>query len=153
MVIMSLALALHVLAAVVWVGGMFFAYVCLRPVLVECEPAERLQIWVRTFGKFFPWVTMAIAILFLTGFYMLFAMGGFGHVGNHIIVMLVIAVLMSGIFKFVYVAPFRHLKQNVDSGNQKVAAHALGTIRKLVATNLALGLIVIIVATAGKVLF
>lgn len=53
MVIMSLALALHVLAAVVWVGGMFFAYVCLRPVLVECEPAERLQIWARTFGKFF----------------------------------------------------------------------------------------------------
>jgi uncharacterized membrane protein len=29
----AVANALHVLAAVVWVGGMFFAYVILRPVL------------------------------------------------------------------------------------------------------------------------
>jgi uncharacterized membrane protein len=28
---MGIALALHVLSAVVWVGGMFFAYLCLRP--------------------------------------------------------------------------------------------------------------------------
>ena len=27
----ALALALHVLGAVVWVGGMFAAYMCLRP--------------------------------------------------------------------------------------------------------------------------
>lgn len=36
---MSLALALHVLAVVVWVGGMFFAYMTLRPVAAEDWPA------------------------------------------------------------------------------------------------------------------
>jgi uncharacterized membrane protein len=29
----ALALALHILGAVVWVGGMFAIYVCLRPAL------------------------------------------------------------------------------------------------------------------------
>ena len=28
---MALLIAMHVLAVVVWVGGMFFAYFCLRP--------------------------------------------------------------------------------------------------------------------------
>ena len=147
---MAIALVLHVLAATVWVGGMFFAYVCLRPVLGGREPIDRLQIWARTFGKFFPWVTMAIGVLFLTGFYMLFKMGGFGSVGNYVYIMLGLAVLMTGIFKFVYLAPFKHLKAGVESGELKVAAFALGTIRKLVAVNLVLGFITIAVATAGK---
>ena len=33
----ALALALHVLGAVVWVGGMFAAYVCLRPAALGCS--------------------------------------------------------------------------------------------------------------------
>ncbi len=28
---MSLAIALHVLSAVIWVGGMFYAYMAMRP--------------------------------------------------------------------------------------------------------------------------
>ena len=93
----------------------------------------------------------AIGILFLTGFYLLFGLGGFGVVGNYVWVMLGLAVIMTAVFKFIYVAPFRHLKENIsESGNQKVAVYALGTIRKLVATNLTLGIIVVVVAIAGK---
>ena len=32
---MTFALMLHVLAAAVWVGGMFFAYMVLRPVAAQ----------------------------------------------------------------------------------------------------------------------
>ena len=149
---MPLALALHVLAAVVWVGGMFFAYLFLRPVLGGREPAERLQIWCGVFAKFFPWVFVSIGVLFLTGFYMIYMMGGFGNIGPYIWVMLVLAVVMTGIFKFVYVAPYAHLKRGIEEENFKVAAFALGTIRKLVLTNLILGVVVILVATGLKTL-
>jgi uncharacterized membrane protein len=147
---MSVALALHVIAAVVWVGGMFFAYVCLRPVLGGHEPPARLQIWSAVFSTFFPWVFACIGVLFVTGFLMIYLFGGFGATGNYVYAMLAIAVVMTAIFKFIYVAPFRHLKRGVEEENYKVAAFALGTIRKLVATNLVLGLIVIAIATALK---
>ena len=40
----ALAFALHILGAVVWVGGMFAIYVCLRPALVTLEPPQRLRL-------------------------------------------------------------------------------------------------------------
>lgn len=148
--LMSLAVALHILSAVVWIGGMFFAYMFLRPVLGGREPAERLQIWSSVFARFFPWVFISIGVLFITGFYMIYRLGGFGAVGMYVYAMLGIAIVMTGIFKFVYVAPYAHLKRGVQEQNFKVAAFALGTIRKLVLTNLILGVAVIVVATTLK---
>ena len=60
---MSIALMLHILAVVIWVGGMFFAYALLRPVLSEVDPPQRLMIWANTFKKFFPWIWMCIFVL------------------------------------------------------------------------------------------
>lgn len=40
---MPLAITLHVLSAVVWVGGMFFAWMALRPVAASLlEPPPRV---------------------------------------------------------------------------------------------------------------
>ena len=147
---MALANAFHILAAVIWVGGMFFAYVCLRPVLGDREPAERLQLWSEIFARFFPWVSACIAVLFISGFLMIYWFGGFSLAGKYVYVMFGLAVIMTAIFKFVYAGPYRHLKKAVAEENYKVAAFALGTIRKLVATNLVLGILTICVATLLK---
>ena len=37
----ALALALHILGAVVWVGGMFAIYMCLRPALGMLDMSRR----------------------------------------------------------------------------------------------------------------
>ena len=34
-----LAITLHLLAAVIWVGGMFFAYIAMRPAAQFLDPA------------------------------------------------------------------------------------------------------------------
>ena len=39
-----LALALHILGAIVWVGGMFAIYMCLRPALGTLKPPHRLRL-------------------------------------------------------------------------------------------------------------
>ncbi len=145
---MAIALLFHILAAVVWVGGMFFAYVLLRPVLGTIDGPQRLTIWALTFKKFFPWVWVCIFTLFISGFFILYKMGGFNAAGLHIYVMLGLALLMTMIFKFVYIAPFRHLCRGVEEEKWDLAAYALGTIRKLVATNLVLGILTIVSATA-----
>ncbi len=69
---MTIAISLHILAAIVWIGGMFFAVMVLRPAAGELEPKDRLPLWGRTFKKFLPWVWMAILILLITGYWMVF---------------------------------------------------------------------------------
>jgi uncharacterized membrane protein len=64
----AFALAVHLLGAVVWVGGMFAIYVCLRPALGTLEPPQRLRLMRITFQKFFPWVWLAILLLLASGY-------------------------------------------------------------------------------------
>ena len=51
---MPFSTALHPLAAAIWVGGMFFAYFVIRPGVADLAPPERLRLWDRVFGRFFP---------------------------------------------------------------------------------------------------
>jgi len=81
----AVALALHIFGAVVWVGGMFAIFVCLRPALDTLEPPQRLRLMRVTFRKFFAWVWMAILLLLVSGYWMLFTtFGGFAGAGLHI---------------------------------------------------------------------
>ncbi len=65
---MAVAIVLHVLSSVLWVGGMFFAYMALRPVAAATlEPPQRLTLWAGVFGRFFPWVWTSIVVLLVNG--------------------------------------------------------------------------------------
>lgn len=150
--VLPIALALHALAAVVWVGGMAFAYGVLRPVAGEVlEAPARLQLWCGVFGRFFPVVWLAIVVLLVTGYYMtLGAFGGFAQAGMHINVMHALALLMTAIFAHLFFAPWRRFRHAVLREENQRAAGELRKIRLIIAINLALGLIVVVVATGGR---
>jgi len=142
---------LHFLGIVVWVGGMFFAYVCLRPAAVlVLEPPLRLRLWQGVFARFFPWVWLAIGLILISGLSMLMAMGGMANVPRFVHVMLGIGLLMMAIFAHVFFAPYQALKRGVAAEDWAAAGAALGRIRTLVGVNLALGLFNIAVATVGE---
>ena len=61
-----------ILGATVWVGGMFAAYMCLRPAAGPLEPPVRLKLWSAFFQKFLPWVWVAILLLLASGYWMMF---------------------------------------------------------------------------------
>ena len=150
---MSLALALHLLAATIWVGGMFFAYQILRPVAGETlDPPVRLTLWKNVFWRFFPWVKGSIVLLFLSGFWMIRGLGGMASVGWHVHLMLLLAVVMTVVFFLIRGKYFCGLKEAVITENWVEAAARLGDIRKAVGWNLLLGLIVITVAGLGRYL-
>lgn len=147
---MKFAMFLHLLSIVVWVGGMFFAYMVLRPAAAQLlEPPQRLTLWAGTFGRFFPWVWASIAFILISGLYM---MTGYTTIPKYIHGMLGVGVVMMMIFAHVYFAPYGKLKRYVASQDWKAAGAALAQIRFLVGLNLSLGLLNIALAVVGEML-
>ncbi len=151
---MSIAITLHVLSAVIWVGGMFFAYMALRPVAANLlEPPLRTTLWCDTFDRFFPWVWVAVIVLLLTGYWMIFAkFGGMGTSPLYVHVMNGLGIVMMLIYLHVFFAPFRRMKQAIAAQDWPEAGRRLGQIRMLVGINLIIGLLVIAVASGGAYL-
>lgn len=148
---MALYQFLHLLAAVVWVGGMFFAYMVLRPTAVEVlQPPERLKLWDKTFQRFFKWVWLAILLLFTTGFYMVYLFGGLSHVPAHVQLMLALGLAMFGVYLYVFFGQYVPFTLRVAKQDWPAAGAILATIRKLVATNLTLGVLTIAAAILGR---
>jgi uncharacterized membrane protein len=144
---------LHLVSVVVWVGGMFFAWMCLRPVAAaNLEPPARLKLWVGVFGRFFPWVWGCVLAIVLSGSMALVATG-MRQAPPHWHVMLTLGLIMSAIFVYVFIIPYGKLKAAVSGQNWPTGAKALGQIRQLIGINLILGLITIAVATLGSLRF
>lgn len=141
---------IHLLAALIWVGGMFFAYVVLRPAAVETlEPPQRLRLWDSVFRRFFGWVWGAVGALLVTGFYLIYLYGGIAHVPRHVHIMLTLGLAMMAVYGYVFFACYVPLSLHVAKQRWKEAGELLGKIRKLVAVNLALGLLTVSVAVIG----
>ncbi len=148
---MNIAIPLHVLAVVVWVGGMFFAHQCLRPVAADLlDPPERLRLWSGVFGRFFPWVWGCVLSILATGFWMIFSVyGGMGGLALHVHIMFATGVVMSLVFFYIFFSPYRALKMAVQAGDWQEGARELARIRRLVGFNLILGLVTVAVASGG----
>ncbi|MES1982833.1 MAG: CopD family protein [Pseudomonadota bacterium] len=148
---MALFKLLHILAVVVWVGGMFFAYMVLRPSAAGVlKQPERLRLWDSVFGRFFHWVWLAILLLFASGLYMVYQAGGIGRVPSYVHLMLLLGIVM--LLLFVYIFFFCYVRFNllVDEKNWTPAGALLATMRKLIAVNLVIGLLTIAIAVVGR---
>lgn len=140
----------HLLSVIVWVGGMFFAYVVLRPAAVEIlEPPQRLRLWDSVFRRFFGWVWPSIGALLASGLYLIYLYGGIARVGIHVHIMLTLGLAMIAVYGYVFFACYRPLHAHVADQRWKEAGEMLGRIRQLVAVNLALGLLTVSVAVIG----
>lgn len=148
---MIAALALHIVAAVIWVGGMFFAYLVLRPSVGPLDPAARLPLWRRVFGRFFPWVWAAIAVLLASGYTMVFVgFGGFSGVGLHVHIMQTTGIIMMLIFFHLFFAPWKRFRRAIAAGDFAAAARNLEQIRLLVGINLMIGIVTVAVGVTGR---
>ena len=149
---MTVSLLLHLLGVVVWVGGMFFAYMALRPVAASVlEPPQRLTLWAGVFGKFFPWVWVSVVLILLSGLHMLMVLGGLAA-PLYALAMLGLGLVMMLIYAVVFFSPYAKLKRAVGEQNWKAGGAALGQIRQLIGINLSLGLITITLVFVGRMI-
>ncbi|HSG22543.1 MAG TPA: CopD family protein [Azonexus sp.] len=145
----SFLLLLHLAGVVVWVGGMFFAHFCLRPVAaLQLPPPQRLPLLAAVLGRFFTAVAVSIVAILVSGFTRMLTTG-FASAPLHWHVMSGLGLVMVAIFGVIYFLHFPRLKAGVAIQNWPAAGVAMNRIRLLVATNLILGAVTICVATLG----
>lgn len=133
---------------------MFFAYNFLRPAAGQMlEPPLRLTLWVAVFKRFFPYVWLSVVLLPVTGYLMVFAIwGSLADAPIYVHIMNGVGITMILIYMHVFFAPFKRLKLAVSEARWPDGGRALAQIRILVAVNMALGVLVVIVASAGRYL-
>lgn len=149
---MFIAITLHLLATIIWVGGMFFAYMILRPSAAELlEPPQRLALWCTCFGRFFFWVWICVVTLPVSGYWMVFELyGGFSNSGWHIRTMHLSGLLMIGLYLYLFMRPYHAIKQQIASKDYPGAAKSLARIRTIIGTNLIIGLVTATIASTGR---
>jgi uncharacterized membrane protein len=139
--------SIHLLAMLVWLGGMFFTLVCLRPALGVLEPPPlRLRLMNAVLGRFFAAVSWASGLMLASGVLMLprGASSGVQPVPA-ITAMAALGVVMICVFVFVRLVPFRRLQAAIAEGDAPGAAAALNGIRVLVVLNLAIGVAIVLI--------
>ena len=138
----------HLLAVIVWIGGMFFAHVCLRPVAAaQLPPPQRLPLLAAVLGRFFTVVGWALVLLWGSGIIR------FAQVGAAVpaswMAMAGIAALMTVILALIVFRFHRAMLAAVAASDWPQAGAAMNAIRQLVLTNLLLGVLTVAVAVLG----
>jgi uncharacterized membrane protein len=143
---LSFALTLHILATVIWVGGMFFAHMALRPAANDLlEPPVRLPLLRRVLSGFFLWVWISVGTLLATGFWIFLGLWA-GKAGLYVHIMMGIGLLMMVIFSFIYFVPYRKMGIALDMQNIAQAGAQMARVRGLIGINLVLGLVTTVIA-------
>lgn len=145
----AIAIALHLVAAAVWVGGMFFAYVVLRPSSDMLDPQQKLTLWAAVFKRFFPWVWMAIIVLIATGYWLIFSwFKGFGGSPGYVHLMHVLGWIMTLLFVYLYYKIYPAFKQAIQDESWPDAAAAMAKLRKVILANLIFGVSLLVLVAA-----
>lgn len=141
-------LLLHLLGGMAWVGGMFFAYVCLRPSAAEVlEPPQRLTLWLATLSRFLGCMSLAVPTVVASGLGLWLGRGS-APIGWH--VMALLGVIMAGVYGLIHVGLLPRLRAHCTAQAWPAAAQVLNAIRRLVALNLTLGLLAVLAAVSAR---
>ncbi len=141
----------HVLAVVIWIGGIFMLDLMLAPLLARFITAQdqRVHLLYGLLRRFFTWVWLAGATLVVTGYGMVFLYGGFGALSLAMWIMVVFGTCMVLLALHVFFAPFRQMGRAIKREDWKAAAGAAAKVRFLSGINLFLAFPTILAGVWG----
>lgn len=139
-------LSLHVIGAALWVGGLGYAIIVLRPsIAVLDQPAARIQLHLQSMKRFLRLTWHIMPLVLLTGWVMVFTLyGGFAALPWAVNAMQAGALIMTAIFLYLYFGPFRRFRRAIRPGPELI-----GRMRTLVTINLVIGVLVLVFASIG----
>jgi uncharacterized membrane protein len=145
---------LHVLATIVWIGGMVFSHFFLRPAVMSLDVPERVRLMHEVLRRFFNAVSVAVLVTLVTGLWMI------GRVAKQLVqsgagfsmplswsLMAGLGILMMLIFAHIRFALFKRLSLAVQTMDWDAGSVALASIRTWVAVNLGLGVLIVALVT------
>ena len=143
---------LHILAIVVWIGGMVFAHFFLRPAALQLPPPQRVPLMHGTLQRFFAAVLVSIATVLVSGLWMI------GRLAKETVqaglafnmpldwtIMATLGIVMMAIFGHIRFALFRRLQRAVAASDWPAGGQAMAAIRQWVAVNLGLGVAIVVI--------
>lgn len=146
----------HILAILLWVGGMLFAHCFLRPAAAALEPPQRLRLMRDVLRGFLNAVLGAVLLTLVSGAWMIGRTahqvadtGGSFAMPHAWLGMAGIGVIMAAIFGHIRFALYPRLDRAVQAGAWPAGAAAMGTLKTWVTINLVLGLIAIALIVLG----
>lgn len=146
---MGIAVSLHLLGTIIWVGGMFFAHMVLRPSLEGTwTPAQRLPLMHQVLRRFFRWVWFSLTAILASGYWIFFVVYQ-THAGLPVHLMQGSGLLMVMLFLFVYSFPYRHMGKALGQGDFAEAGRLMRIIRVIIGINLMLGVLTALLGVSG----
>lgn len=147
---MSVVAAIHVLAATIVAGGLFFACLIMRPAAGSVDPGVRLPLWRRTLQRFFLWFAGAILAMNASG-YLLAQRGDIlptvelhlKHAFGWLLLLLV---------AYIYAVPFRRMEHAMGQGERPRAAQHLRHAHRIMYLALALALLGMALGAEGSII-
>ena len=141
--LLQIALILHILAAMFWIGGMLFLVLVLVPFLKTIpDPAKKLEIYDIVGRKFSMWGWISIVILVVTGPVILYSLhgvvpfdllkpatyrGAFGTILGFKLIFVLMVIIISAVHDF-YIGPAAVHRQSLSA-----AARWVGRVNFLLA--------------------
>ncbi|SCC92064.1 conserved membrane hypothetical protein [Thiomonas sp. X19] len=143
----GLLIFVHLVGAMVWMGGMAFVLFSLRPAaFAALEPPLRPRLILASLRRFFPLVWGSIALLLASGLWLMLQ-AGFAHAPPAWHAMFGIGLVMMALFGHIYFAPFKRARRAAAEQDWSRVAQSLQQIHKLVVINFTLGWIAIALVT------
>lgn len=143
---MALFKLIHLLSVVLWVGGMFFAYMVLRFAAAEVlQPAQQLQLWDKVLGRFFSWIWLFAFLILVTGLYLIYLRGGVSHAPHFVQLMLLLGLSMMSVFGYLFFSPYVKFSLAVAAKDWSKAAAVMKVMQKLIVFNLLIGVSIMLI--------
>lgn len=148
---MIIAFPIHVIAVIVWLGGLFLLAVMLGPTAREVDSAASASLWHRLLSRFFVWGSISLAIAVASGIAIVqLRFDGFSgipavHRWNMIVGLPAIAL-----FSYAQIGPWRACRRAIAEGDWIAVEHSGSRIRTLFGIVVTLGLVASAASAAGR---
>jgi uncharacterized membrane protein len=148
---MTIVFPLHVLAAVVFLGGLFFASVVFRPVASGLDNEIASSLWKKMLSGLFTWGWPSLLMILATGIGMVFLKFG-GPSGVPMIhrANMAIGIPAIALFGYVYFVPWRRYRRTMSRNQWAAAQKEFTRIRVGMAIVLVLGFVAAAVSAVGR---
>ena len=147
---------IHLMAVILWVGGMLFAHCFLRPAAAQLDPPVRLRLMASVLGPFLNAVLAAIVLILFSGALMIgqeasqaAQTGGAFFMPRSWTLMASGGLVMTAIYAYIRFVLYPQLRAAVAAADWPQGGQAMGGIRRWVGINLLLGIAIVAIVFLG----
>jgi uncharacterized membrane protein len=137
-----LVTAIHLLCVVLWVGGMAFLLLTLRPSVSVIDPTARLALQGAVFRRFFRSIWQVMPMAIVSGLLLLILSYSHHALPWPVMVMQTGGVLMAAIFIGMVLVPNKRFQAKLAAG--AATAEDIVPIRRLIWLSLGIGAVILV---------